>query len=78
MTKAKSSCTQQPPFVVTTQDVMDGACEPENPEKMLAMKILCNEQNRAAFLLTPKHGKPVYALALVNRAMPADLNADTI
>ena len=78
MTKAKSSCTQQPPFVVTTQDVMDGACEPENLEKKLAMKILCNEQNRAAFLLTPKHGKPVYALALVNRVTPTDLYADTI
>ena len=48
MTKAKSSCTQQPPFVVTTQDVMDGACEPQNPEKKLSMKILSNEANKAA------------------------------
>ena len=78
MTKAKASCTQQPPFVVTTQDVMDGACEPQNPEKKLTLKILSNEANRAAFLLVPKHGKPVYALALVNRVTPTDLYADTI
>jgi len=78
MTKAKSSCTHQPPFAVTTQDVMDGACNPQNPEKKLTMKILCNETNRAAFLLVPKHGKPVYALALVNRVTPTDLYADTI
>ena len=26
----------------------------------------------------PKHGKPVYALALVNRVTPTDLYADTI
>ena len=62
---------------MTTQDVMDGACEPQNPEKKLTMKILCNETNKAAFLV-PKHGKPVCALALVNRATPTDLYADTI
>ena len=42
------------------------------------MKIFCNEANRAAFLLVPEHGKPVYALALVNRVTPTDLYADTI
>ena len=42
------------------------------------MNILCNEANRASFLLVPRHGKPVYALALVNRVTPTDLYADTI
>ena len=78
MTKAKSSCTLQAPFVVTTRDVMDGAQEPQNPDRMLTMKILCNEQNRAAFLLVPKHGKPVYALAIVNSVTPTEVYAETI
>ena len=42
------------------------------------MKILCNEQNRAAFLLVPKHGKPVYALAIANSVTPTEVYAETI
>ena len=42
------------------------------------MKIRCNETNKAPFLLVPKHGKPVYALALVNRVTSTDLYAETI
>ena len=78
MTKTKSTCTLQAPFVVTTRDVTDGAQEPQNPDRMLTMKILCNEQNRAAFLLVPKHGKPVYALAIVNSVTPTEVYAETI
>ena len=78
MARTKSSCTQQAPFVVTTRDVTDGAQEPQNPNKLLTMKILCNEQNRAAFLLVPKHGKPVYALAIVNSVTPTEVYAETI
>ena len=78
MTKTKSTVTHKPPFVVTTEDVMDGSCNPQNPEKKFTMRILCNETNTAAFVLVPKHGKPVYALALVNRVTSTELFAETI
>ena len=78
MARTKSYCTLQVPFVVTTRDVTDGAQKPQNPDRMLTMKILCNEQNRAAFLLVPKHGKPVYALAIVNNVTPTEVYAETI
>ena len=41
------------------------------------MKILCNEASRAAFLPAPKHGRPVYAPACVNRVASTELYADT-
>ena len=78
MTRTKSSCTLQAPFVVTTPDVTDGAQEPQNPDRKLSMKILCNAENRAAFLLVPKHGKPVYALAIVSSVTPNDIYAETV
>ena len=64
--------------MVSTQNITDGAGEPHNPERKFTMHILCNEDNGGSFLLTPKHGKPVIALALVNRITLTELYADTI
>ena len=63
---------------MTTPDVTDGAQEPDNPDRKLNMKILCNEQTRAAFLVVPKHGKPVYALAIISSVTPNDIYAETV
>lgn len=67
----KSKCTEQPPFQVTTDDVEDvlDAAERETasektkkPYKMISM---CNKNNRASLMLTPSHGKHVYAVAII-------------
>ena len=66
----KSTCTDESPYQVITDDVEDvldtseAACTPPAKEtyKMITM---CNKDNRSTLMLTPSHGKHVYALAVI-------------
>ena len=76
-TTKKSTVTDSEPYVVTTETMADGA-EDADAGYTFTMKILCNKNNWAAFLLTPKHGKLVYALAILTSVTPTEIYADTV
>ena len=85
----KSKCTEDPPYVVTTDGIVEARLDAspaekdsrgeESPaEKEYCMKILCNKSNRSAFLLTPKQGKPVYAIAILASVTQDAFFAETV
>ena len=79
----KSTCTDKSPYQVITDDVEDvldtseAACTPPAKEtyKMITM---CNNDNRSTLMLTPSHGKHVYALAVITAVHGNTLYAENV
>ena len=67
----KSTCTDEPPYQVTTDGVEDvfDAAEPdaasEKTKRTYKMISMCNKNNRTSLMLAPAHGKHVYALVVI-------------
>ena len=76
----KSKCTDEPPYMVTTDDVEDvlhpsGVPPPAKKYKLMSM---CSKEGRTSLILTPAHGKPVFALALITSVQGDTLFAETV
>ena len=62
----KSTCTDEPPYKVITNDVEDMLEETQQSAKQkYKMITMCNKDNRSTLMLTPSHGKHVFALAVI-------------
>ena len=67
----QSTCTDEPPYQVTTDGVEDvfDAAEPdaasEKTKRTYKIISMCNKNNRTSLMLAPAHGKHVYALVVI-------------
>ena len=86
--RKKSKCTDQPPYRVTTEDVEDvldilgdaverdtASTKTKNKHSMVTM---CNKDNRSSLMLTPSHGKHVFALVVVTAIKDATVFAENV
>ena len=80
----KSSCTDEPPYQVITNDVGD-VLESSGNETLqqdaiekYKMVTMCNRDNRASLMLTPAHGSHVYALAVITSVQGKTLYAENV
>ena len=83
----KSTCTDEPPYQVITdgvEDVLDELSGVEPPAsktdgpKTYKMITMCNKDNRSTLMLTPSHGKHVYALAVITAVHGNTLYAENV
>ena len=80
----KSTCTDEPPYQVMTNDIQDAleTSEQENTDqetkKTYKMITMCNKNNRASLMLTPSHGKHVYALAVITAVDGSTLYTESV
>ena len=80
----KSKCTEEPPYNVTTNDVEDALEETEretasqDTTKTYNMITMCNKNNRSSLMLTPSHGKHVYALDIITAIHENTLYAENV
>jgi hypothetical protein len=81
----KSKCTEDPPYVVTTEDVEDALAidapplEGSDPmAKKYKLVSMCNKEGRTSLMLTPSHGKPAFALAVITAVNATTLFAETV
>jgi hypothetical protein len=80
----KSKCTEEPPYQVTTNDVEDVLDEKERDTASKDTKMtynmitMCNKNNRSSLMLTPSHGKHVYALVVITAIHDKTLYAENV
>lgn len=81
-TSRKSYCTDEPPYMVTTEGIqegltMHGSVQPPTSREYKLVSM-CNKNNRSSFQLTPKHGKEAYALAVIASIDGDNLFAESV
>ena len=82
----KSSFAERPPYQVITEDIQDGfedvqsigAPSPDQPKQTYKIITMCNEKNRSALMLSPSHGKHIYAIAIITAISGNTLYAENV
>ena len=79
----KSKCTEVFPYTVVTEDI-DDALESDAemqlgvPPPKYKLISLCSKEARTSYLLTPTHGKHVFALAVITSVQDNTLFAESV
>ena len=75
----KSTCTDEPPYQVMTNDVQDALdMSDQEVKKNYNMITMCNKDNRPSLMLTPSHGKTVYALVVITAVDGSTLYTENV
>ena len=81
----KSKCSNEFPYTVTTEGVEDVIeLTPQKKEELCApppkwkLVSLCTKNARTSLTLTPAHGKPAFALAVITSVQDNTLYTETI
>lgn len=76
----KSTCTENLPYVVTTDDVEDALDIKDDgaPVQKFRLVSMCNKDNRTSLMLTPGHGKHVFALAVITSMKDNEFFAEIV
>jgi hypothetical protein len=84
----KSTCTDEAPYQVTTTGItdalhsLDGSAASDSTaasdEVKYTMTSMCNKENRTSLMLTPSHGKHVFALAVITACQDGTLFAENV
>ena len=76
----KSTCTDEEPYLVTTEEVENaiGLDEDTSTAQKFQLMSMCNKDNRSSLMLTPSHGKHVFALAVITAMKDNTLFAESV
>ena len=80
----KSTCTDEIPYQVITDDVEDvletseREMSHQSAKQTYKMITMCNKDNRSTLMLTPSHGKHVHALAVITAVHGNELYAENV
>jgi len=78
----KSKCTDEPPYTVTTEDVEDVLDQNpkinDAPPLKYTLVTTCSKSARTSLILTPSHGKSVFAVAVITAMQGNILCAESV
>ena len=79
----KSKCTEEPPYTVTTEDVEDvldqnPAIKDASQGRKYILVTTCSKSARTSLILTPSHGKSVFAVAVITAMQGNILCAESV